>query len=95
MDQEDALVEPSPSAVPAVVATFSGGGLAIAGMYWQHWAAELGACACLLLAWRLTRPADVEGAADHPMSRRSTRLLLLAFAILTGVAGTVRLVRGG
>lgn len=96
MDQEphQASEEPS-SSVPAVVFAFAGAGLALAGMRLQHWAADMGACVCLLMAWYLTGSLAGSGPADHPMGKRSTRLLLVAFAVLTGGAGLWRLVRGG
>jgi hypothetical protein len=80
---------------PAVFFAFLGGGLAMAAIGLEHWAVEFAACGCLVVAWYLSRPLGEAETNPHPLGRRSTQLLLMAFAAVTGVAGVLRLIRGG
>ena len=95
MDDDREPVDAPPRTWPAVLFAFLGGGLAMAAIGIEHWAAEFGACGCLVVAWYLSRPLGEAESNPHPMGRRSTQLLLMAFAAITGVAGALRLIRGG
>jgi hypothetical protein len=92
---EDQPPDAPPTAWPAVFFAFAGGGLAMAAIGLEHWAAEFAACGCLALAWYLSRQLGEAENNVHPLGRRSTQLLLMAFAAITGVAGVLRLIRGG
>lgn len=43
----------------------------------------------------IVETAPKKPAPNHPMANRSTQLLLLLFALLTGVIGALRVMRGG
>jgi hypothetical protein len=89
-------VEPdSPSVWPATFLALLGGALAIASIRFEHFGTDFAACACLLLSWHLTRSLGQDNLADHPLGKRSTRGLLLGFAALAALIGTMRLIRAG
>ena len=85
----------SPSPWPATFLALLGGALAIASIRLEHFGTDFAACACLLLSWHLTRSLGQDDLPDHPLARRSTRGLLLGFAALTALIGTLRLIRAG
>ena len=84
-----------PSPWPATLLAVLGGLLAAGSIRLEHPATDFGACACLLLSWRLTGSLGDSGLSGHPLAKPTTRKLLLAFAILTGLIGILRVVRGG
>jgi hypothetical protein len=84
-----------PSPWPATLLAIVGGLLAVLSIRLEHAAVDFGACACLLMSWRLSGSLGRNGLLDHPLARPVTQKLLLAFAILTGLIGVLRVVRGG
>ena len=94
MDEWPESEQQTPSPWPAALVAVAGGFLAVLSIRLEHPATDFGACACLLLSWRLTGALGESGEADHPLAKPTTRKLLLAFAILTGLIGILRVVRG-
>ena len=95
MDEWPEPDQQRPSPWPATLLAIVGGLLAVLSIRLEHPAADFGACACLLMSWRLTGPLVENGLPDHPLARPVTRKLLLAFAILTGLIGVLRVVKSG
>ncbi len=95
MDEWPESDQKRPSPWPAALLAIAGGVLAVVSILLEHPATDFGACACLLLSWRLTGALGEDELPDHPLAKPTTRKLLLAFAILTGLIGVLRLVWGG
>ena len=94
MDELPQPDQQAPSPWPATLLAIVGGVLAVASIRLEHPATDFGACVCLLLSWRMSGSMGDNGLSDHPLAKPMTQKLLLAFAILTGLIGTLRLVRG-
>ena len=88
---EDSTERESPSPWPATLLVFVGGALAVASIRLENYAVDFGACACLVIAWRLSDALDAKEWPGHPLARKSTRMLLVAFATIAGLVGALRL----
>lgn len=86
--------EQAPSPLLAVFLAFVGGVLAVTSIRVEHFALDFAAALCFLAAWRTTLAFGTDGRSEHPMAQRSTQTLLMAFAVLVALIGTLRLVRG-
>ena len=53
-DSREPAPRESPSPWPTVLLVFVGGALAVASIELQSYVADFGACACLVMAWRLS-----------------------------------------
>ena len=95
MDEWPEPDQQRPSPWPATLLAIVGGLLAVLSIRLEHAAVDFGACACLLMSWRLSGSLGRNGLLDHPLARPVTQKLLLAFAILTGLIGVLRVVKGG